>query len=230
MDESHYIVATEDGSNSIFSKKFGVAYHSLYGAVEESMHVFLSAGVSKVCESGKRNIKILECGFGTGLNALLSYQSTYHFQDLKIRYRAVEAYPIPLHLVKRLNYPEYLKRPELIPIFDRLHNCQWEKEIQFNPYFYFEKNLMHFEDITYMSQFDLIFYDAFAPKQQDNLWQDEMMQKLYNSMKPQAILCTYCAKGSFKRALKRAGFVVEALPGPTRKREITRAYKEPVPK
>ncbi len=217
------IIETQDGSHSILSHKYGVSYHSKYGAITESKHVFISAGLfPKIRE--KEVISILEIGFGTGLNAFLSFIEA-NTKKLKLNYVGIEAYPISEEQYHHLNYPELLETPHFKNQFLQLHTSEWGKSIVIDPQFTFIKHLKHFEDIDYQSSFDVIYFDAFAPSAQPELWEEDLLQKMYDALVPGGIMVTYCAKGLVKRRLKSIGFTVESLPGPPGKREMTKGIK-----
>ena len=216
------IFETQDGSHSIYSEKFGVSYHSKYGAIQESRHVFLEAGLYAQL-AGKEEIAVLEIGFGTGLNALLTYQEAED-KELRIRYDTFEAYPITLVEATTLNYPSLLG-VDIEGVFNEMHETAWGISIKLGDYFTFTKYNEMFQRIDYLETFNVIYFDAFAPNAQPELWEAELMGKMYNALKPGGMLVTYCAKGAVKRVMKGIGFVVEALKGPPGKREMTRAVK-----
>lgn len=215
---------TDDGSMTLHSKIFGVTYHSAFGAVEESLHVFLCAGFHRMILNDVKQLDILEIGFGTGLNALLTLIETIKNQNLIVNYTAVEAYPVEDKILDQLQYMEYLKMPQMQDHFDEMHQAKDGESISIKN-FHFKRLTKKFEDLTKKNRYNIIYYDAFAPTTQPELWELPMMQKMYNSLKHQGVLVTYCAKGSFKRSLKASGFTIEALPGPGKKREMTRAWK-----
>ncbi len=220
------IFETQDGSHSIFSEQFGVSYHSKYGAVQETQHVFIDAAL-RFKAVLKRDIRILEIGFGTGLNALMTYLEARK-RNLAVQYTAIEAYPISLQQVQSLNYNEILRvRESETPIFESLHTAAWNESTYFNDNFTLDKHKMLFEHIAFKNQFDIIYFDAFAPNAQPTLWESPIMQKMYDALLPEGILATYCAKGEVKRTMKSVGFEVERLKGPPGKREMTRAIKLP---
>lgn len=219
------IISTQDGSHSIFSEQFGVAYHSKYGAVQETEHVFIKGALQDKIKT-QQEISILDIGFGTGLNALMTYLSASK-QVAKIQYAAIEAYPLSLEQALQLNYAEVLNLSETQQqFFQRMHETAWNEAIVLSESFTFTKYLQRFEDINFKSQFDIIYFDAFAPNAQPELWEADLLSKMYVALKDKGILTTYCAKGVFKRTLKKVGFTVEALPGPPGKREMTRGHKQ----
>lgn len=215
------IFITDDGSHSMFSEKHGVSYHSKYGAIQETEHVFINAAFRHKLPTA--SLSILDIGFGTGLNAYMTLLASKK-EKVKISYRAIEAYPISKEEVLQLNYPELLNQPS--PLFHKLHHSNWDQDHIISDYFIFQKNQKRFEDLDFNNQFDIIYFDAFAPNAQPELWEESILQSMYDALKSNGVLTTYCAKGVVKRTLKKVGFTIEAIPGPPRKREMTRAIKE----
>ncbi len=220
MDRAR-IVETEDGSHTVISPQFGEAYHSKYGAIQESRHVFLQAGLHPLLHK-KEEIAILEIGFGTGLNALLTWLGTKE-QPVNVHYDALEAYPIPKETVENLNYPDILDVE--INIWNKLHSFSWGSAILLADNFRLVKHRVLFQKFRSARLYDLIYFDAFAPEAQPELWDIPMMRSMYNCLHFDGVLVTYCAKGYVKRNLKSVGFTVESIPGPPGKREMTRAIK-----
>ena len=218
------IFETQDGSHSVYSEKYGVSYHSKYGAIQESRHVFLEAGLLHVAQRQKK-IRVLEIGFGTGLNAFLCLLEAKK-RGLKVYYETLEAYPLEHDQVQQLNYALLLDKASNASPFWDLHQKPWEEDIALSDQFLFRKKLTTFEAFEPKSLFDVIFFDAFAPNAQPELWELPLLQKMYMALNDQGVLTTYCAKGVVKRRLKEAGFRIEALPGPPGKREMTRAVKD----
>ncbi len=222
MEDSKLFI-TDDGSHSIYSKKYGVSYHSKFGALEESQHVFINAAL-RFKAVIQQKISILEIGFGTGLNTFVTFFEAKK-RNLIIDYKAVEAYPISIKQAEQLNYSNLLEPEESSDVFMELHQAPWNTPFKLNEQFIIEKVLKKFQVIDFDNQFDIIYFDAFAPDAQPELWSEDILAKMYKALLPDGILVTYCAKGSVKRSLKGVGFTVEALPGPPRKREMTRATK-----
>lgn len=210
---------TGDGSITIFSDQFQASYHSIHGAVTESKHVFIDAGLSYIGPS-QNTLQILEMGFGSGLNALLSYLYADAHQ-VKVAYTGLELFPIPLSLVQDLGYPAYLNAPNMSGIFHQMHTSQ-AVELHMSEYFSFRKIHSNFLDWQADKLFDLVYYDAFAPSAQTELWEQTVFEKLASIAAPGAILVTYCAKGYVRRGLQAAGFEMERIPGPPGKREMLR--------
>lgn len=217
------IFETQDGSHSIFSEKYGVSYHSKYGAVQETQHVFINAALRPKALKHKE-LSVLEIGFGTGLNAFMSYLEAKKFA-LNLQYTAIEAYPISFEEAQLLNFPKILKKEEEASFFLNMHRAGWGESTLLDEHFTINKQQQLFEDIDYRDQFDIIYYDAFAPNAQPELWEQGIMSKMFKALKRGGFLVTYCAKGVVKRVMKSVGFEIEALKGPPGKREMTRAVK-----
>lgn len=217
------IQITKDGSHTLVSKEFGELYHSHNGSIQEALHIFIKHGLEA---NSSKSINIFEMGFGSGLNAILSY---YYSKSNKVQvnYSSIEAYPIKTEIAKQLNYNDYIKEDEFDEDFNKLHLVKWDEEIKISNTFSLLKihNTIESLDIETLDKVDIIFYDAFAPEAQLHLWEKDVLTKMYNLLKPGGFLITYCAKGVFKRTLKEIGFTIEALPGPIGKREITRAFR-----
>ncbi len=221
--EDNEIFVTQDGSHSLQSGKYGVSYHSRYGAVQESRHVFLEAGLFPLFIAQPEKLSILELGLGTGLNALLTLLEAER-REVPVEYTALEAYPLTSEQAGRLNYPETLQL-DSPDVFKQIHNCKWGEANRLTPNYTFTKLEMRFEDMAFEPFFDLVYFDAFSPNAQPELWEEEVLAKVAKAMKPGGVLVTYCAKGAVKRRMKRIGLQVEALQGPPGKREMTRATK-----
>ncbi len=217
------IFETQDGSSTVLSEQFGVSYHSKYGAVQESRHVFIEAGLFYRAIAQKA-LKVLEIGFGTGLNVFLTYLEAQRL-GLDIDFVAIENYPLSLEMAALLNYPQMLQADGQSTVFQKIHAIPWGERQALSAFFHLKKLEMPFEELALPAQFDLIYFDAFAPDVQPELWDQPFAQKMYDVLNPGGVLVTYCAKGAYKRALKAAGFAVEALKGPPGKREMTRAIK-----
>ena len=217
------IIETQDGSHSVMASEFGVSYHSKYGAIQESMHVFIEAGL-RMRMSEATELNVLGIGFGTGLNALLACIEADN-QQFRVNYTGLEAFPLSSDIIEKLNYIDELDLSSEDNFFQRIHAANWEENTSIHPYFSIEKKKMRFEELQMKDAFDVIFFDAFAPNAQPELWEAPLLQKMYNALRPNGVLTTYCAKGVVKRTLKSVGFTIEALPGPPGKREMTRAVK-----
>ncbi len=220
---SNQIINTRDGSHSIQSEKFGVSYHSIHGAIQETQHVFIDAGLNQKKEL--ETISILEIGMGTALNIYMTWLEN-HELNRQIQFVSYEAYPIRIEQAESLNYPSIFNQPT--DSFLQFHQLEWNIGHQLSNGFHFTKYQKDFQEINDVEQYDIIYFDAFAPNAQAEFWEEPFLAKMFNALKPAGILVTYCAKGSFKRALKGVGFQVEKLPGPPGKREMTRAIKPSV--
>ena len=217
------LIVTGDGSHSIYSERFGVTYHSRYGAITESAHVFIDAGL-RYKAVVQPDLAVLEVGLGTGLNAFMTWLEAER-RNLYIYYTAIEAYPLSLKEAAGFNYAELLRVPERKADFLRLHRCAWAKPALLSPHFTFEKYKTRLEDFTATEAYDVIYFDAFAPQAQPELWTSAILANMYAALRPEGVLVTYCAKGDFKRRLREVGFEVERLAGPPGKREMTRGGK-----
>lgn len=217
------LIETEDGSHTLFVPELNEHYHSVYGAVNESKHVFIRNGLKALPDS-VNTVRILEVGLGTGLNVFLTFLENLS-EKQHIHYSAVERYPINENLARELNYVEQLNATLHQSVFEQIHSCEWDQEIRLAPNFMFEKLLADFTQYELKHKYDLVYFDAFAPEVQPELWTQQVFEKVFRCLAPNGIMLTYCAKGKVKRALESAGFVVESLAGPTGKREITRARK-----
>jgi len=218
------LVLTTDGSHTLRSQQYGVEYHSLHGAVQESLHVFIHSGLRPLLESGVSKVSILEMGFGTGLNALLVRQVARQHPEVEFTYLTYEQFPVSPVEVAALNYPRQLGVED--DLFVGLHDCGWEESIGLDANFTLHKRCEDYltdERRPYVSgEIDLIFYDAFAPRSQPEFWTTENLIVSHAALRPGGSLVTYCAKGQFKRNLRAAGFTVVPLPGPPGKREMTK--------
>ena len=215
-------VRTGDGSYTLLARDLGEHYHSHFGAVTESEHVFIRSGLLEVAGSEK-DIRLLEVGFGTGLNALLSWQAAVS-QGLDINYTSIEPNPVQPQLAISLDYPAMLTARGAERVFDDLHNSSWGATVKLPGGFSFIKIKTRLQDFVWAgAKFNLVFFDAFSPDVQPEMWTLEIFQKVAAMMEKGGVLVTYSCKGSVKRALSRAGFRHEKLPGPPGKREILRA-------
>lgn len=218
------LIITGDGSHSLFHTELSESYHSIHGAVQESQHVFIEQGLRHQRNAHPRGIQILEIGFGTGLNALLTLREALTRQ-LKVRYVTFEKFPIGIELASRLNYPQLLEWPDANHWFDQLHRAPWEQEVTVHPLFQLFKLQRDLTQLPPLGEekFDLIYFDAFAPSRQPEMWTLSLLSHVKRAMGTEAFLVTYCAQGQFKRNLKELGLIVENLPGPPGKKEMVRA-------
>jgi len=220
------IVKTADGSTTIQIVEWNEQYHSMHGAVQEAKHVFLKMGFDHAyAKAGQPDeLHILEIGFGTGLNAILTL---IHAENLKLKlnYEGIEAYPVAAEEIKQLNYIELLKAEEYTSVFEKMHSVDWEKYAAINSQFNLKKRQQTFETISDQEKYDLIYFDAFGARVQPELWGEPIFEKMHAALKAGGVLVTYAAKGSVRRAMQAVGFTVERLPGPPGKREMLRATK-----
>lgn len=216
------IVKTRDGSNTIFVPEFDETYHSTHGAIQESFHVFIRSGLKFKTELN--DINVLEVGFGTGLNALLSFINSEK-TNKNIKYTSIEAYPLKWDLLSKLNYIDLIFNGKYSATYKKIHTCDWESFYILSSFFTLRKQNVKLQDVSFDNEFDVIYFDAFAPRVQPELWTDQIFTSMYKALKPGGVLVTYCAKGSVKRALKYVGFELQSIPGPPGKREMSRAVK-----
>lgn len=215
------LVITKDGSHTIFNSRIGEHYHSTFGAIQESEHIFIQAALD-VFREKQKTLDILEIGFGTGLNALLSLLWADKF-DKHISYYGLEAFPVSYKTALSLNYHELLKTDQ--SLFLSLHR-QINGALKISDNFSLEKEVNTLENAVFpIEKYNIIYFDAFSPEAQPELWTTDIFTKLFTTLKNGGVLTTYSCKGSVKRALKAAGFTIEKLPGPPGKREFLRATK-----
>jgi tRNA U34 5-methylaminomethyl-2-thiouridine-forming methyltransferase MnmC len=221
------IITTEDGSHSLYHETLKETYHSFHGALQESLHVFIDKGLRfwRTKEGLPTSVNIFEVGFGTGLNALLAA----HFaadNKVNISYTTLEPFPLEENIIGQLNYAAQIlpsENNDLTALFKNIHASSWEVENEISPYFKLTKHQTKLEDYSSTSQFfDIVFFDAFAPSKQAELWEIDILQKCYDVLKKGGVFSTYSAKGQLKRDLKSIGFELETLPGPPGKKEMVR--------
>ncbi len=215
------IITTKDGSSSIYLPLWNETYHSKFGAIQEAKHVFIKNGLSRLNLS---NISILEIGFGTGLNAFITFLETLNTTQ-HINYTAVEAFPLEHQFIENLNYVSKLNAMQHQSVFETIHRANWGETILLSSNFSLYKSLQKFEDINYNAAFNIIYFDAFGYDVQPDLWSEEIFKKMYASLVPKGILVTYACRTIIKNNMKLAGFSVEKLPGAPGKREMLLAIK-----
>ena len=206
------VTITADGSKTLYSERFGEYYHSTFGAASESNHVFIRTGY---LSTTIHPVSVLETGFGTGLNAWLSLQQAVQLRR-HTYYEAIELYPIHESTVCELSDDA---------VFRSLHTAPWEESVEIMPDFVLHKRKSDLLQTEFYRKFDVVYFDAFSPAAQPELWSRDIFAKLYEAMNFGAILSTYCAKGEVRRTLQNVGFSVERLPGAAGKREMLRARK-----
>lgn len=215
------IITTADGSTTIHLPDWNESYHSKHGAIQEAYHVFIKNGLDKIT---RKEIRILEIGFGTGLNAFITLLEGIK-QQKQITYYGVEAFPVPVEEIHQLNYLKELGEENLKPLFQKLHDLPWEKEEEVTPAFSLNKIKDDFRNVQFDNKFELIYYDAFGPRVQPELWSQQLFATMYIALKKGGVLTTYCAKGDVRRAMQEVGFTVNRVEGPPGKREMLVALK-----
>lgn len=216
------IITTEDGSHSLYDEALNETYHSTRGALGESQHVFIREGLQFYAQAHPNEpIHILEVGFGTGLNALLS--AVYANQhNLQVAYTSLEPYPIQKETFAKLNHGKAIGMEEL---FNEIQQSGWGDEIDISDHFALSKLVVKLEDYQTTERFHVVYFDAFAPSKQPDVWSVKNLRTCHDLLHSGGILTTYCAQGQFKRNLSEAGFKVETLPGAMGKKEMIRAIK-----
>lgn len=216
------IITTLDGSVTIHLPEMKESYHSKFGAIQEAYHVFIHNGLAL---TKGQPVSILEIGFGTGLNAFITYVESVK-SGQQIHYTGVEAYPVAPDEAAQLNYVTQLNAESETNVFQTMHNSEWGKELAVNDRFTLLKRKQLFQDIEDVAAFDLIYFDAFGYHAQPELWSVEIFTKMYAALKSNGILVTYACRTVIRKAMIEAGFSVEKLPGPPGKREMLRGYKD----
>ena len=213
---------TEEGSLTCYSLLFGEHFHSLKGAVQESQFIYIHYGLEFFLKnSNKKQIHILEMGFGTGLNVLLTSLFT---TDRDIFYTSVDAYPLEKEQLNQLNYPDYFPdQKKTAQVYQKIIDAPWDQEVEIHKHFRLKKVHQKLEFFFDPTPFDVIYYDAFSPERQPSLWSEETFEHIKKMCAPFAVLVTYSSKVTVRKALSKVGFISEKLPGPPAKREVTRA-------
>ncbi|MCL2598199.1 MAG: tRNA (5-methylaminomethyl-2-thiouridine)(34)-methyltransferase MnmD [Paludibacter sp.] len=225
--KEYILKPTADGSVTLYVPEMDEHYHSTNGAVQEARHVYIGAGLLHYIRTSyfgdesaigtQSEIQILEFGFGTGLNAFLTALEAER-QKIKIRYVALEKFPLSQEITNQLNY-----LPENSVLFQNLHSAGWGNPVEITPYFTLQKLAIDFAGFDFPSKYDVVYYDAFAPDKQPEVWTQELFDRIFSAMNQGGVLTTYCAKGAIRRMMQQAGFVVERIPGAAGKREMLRA-------
>ncbi len=231
------IITTADGSKTIQIEDWNEQYHSIHGAINEANHVFIKHGLlfflqschterSRSANEKSISINILEIGFGTGLNAFLTFLKAEELHQT-IDYVGVEAYPVSIDEISELNYIELISKDHQLE-FEKLHKVSWENQHEITTHFKLEKQKKFFKEIDSENTFDIIYFDAFGARVQPELWTEDIFAIMFKALRKKGVLVTYSAKGSVRRAMQAVGFEVERLPGPPGKREMLRATKHSV--
>ncbi|AMQ55819.1 tRNA (5-methylaminomethyl-2-thiouridine)(34)-methyltransferase MnmD [Algoriphagus sanaruensis] len=220
------LITTEDGSHSLYHEELQETYHSFHGAYRESIHVFMLYGLDSWLARNPRKypIRVFEVGFGTGLNAWLALVWAEQNQ-IPVLYHTIEPFPLEKEVYSQLNYIEHDHGIwHYHKYFNALHEAPWNEGGPVSEYFNMKKDQVTLEEAQLYPS-DVVFFDAFAPSKQPDLWKKEILEKVTDAMRPGAVFTTYCAKGQLKRDLKELGLATETLPGPPGKKEMTRAWK-----
>lgn len=215
------IQLTSDGSHTIYLPEMDEHYHSVNGALREAIHIYIDAGFRSI---EKHHIRILEIGFGTGLNALLTLKEA-ESSCVTVDYYSVELYPLSMDSIRRLNYGELAWR-ERSDLFISLHEAEWNRPVEITERFTLHKIKGDSNRCDLPNEIDLIYFDAFGPDKQPEMWNQEIYDKLYNHTADGGVIVTYCAKGDVRRGMQAAGFNMSRLPGPPGKRHILRGLRK----
>jgi tRNA U34 5-methylaminomethyl-2-thiouridine-forming methyltransferase MnmC len=220
------LIATKDGSHSLINLLLDETYHSRHGAVQESLHVFIKNGLQAwLAQHSNPSVSIFEVGMGTGLNVLLTLQQALA-SDRLFYYTTLEPFPVTPEMILQLNYTEFIEDANLPQLFDKIHTCPWEQEVQLQNDFTFKKLQTTLQEVDLpAATFDVIYFDAFAANKQPEMWTYQMLEKVTSLLKPAGMWVTYAAKGQMKRDLKSLALEVETLPGPPGKAEMVRVKK-----
>lgn len=214
------MILTADGSNTIYNPSINDHYHSVNGAIQESVHIFIERGFSY---SSCDNVKIFEVGFGTGLNAFLTVIES-NKGNRSVSYTSIEKFPLGNDVTSELNYHTFFGETEK-EIWEKIHNCSWNQQVQITDKFILHKIMSDFTEFKLNDKYNLIYFDAFGPDKQPEMWSAECFGKIADATEKGGILVTYSAKGEVKRILKACGFEIELLAGPPGKRQMIRAVK-----
>lgn len=220
------LIKTKDGSDTIFLSNLNEHYHSVHGAVNESEHVYLKSGLDYYLQTypNVEKIDVLEVGMGTGLNVLLTALWDKK-RTINVNFTTLEPFPLSWEMLQNYSLGKLLEIDGAVTIFEQIHIHSWNVEHLFNPNFSFTKYQKKLEDITFEKLYDLIFFDAFAPNKQEDIWCKSNLMKVFSVLNKNGVLVTYCAKGSVRRMLKEVGFTVQQIQGPLGKREMLRCLK-----
>jgi tRNA U34 5-methylaminomethyl-2-thiouridine-forming methyltransferase MnmC len=217
------IIATGDDSHTLYLPHLDETYHSRHGAIRESQYVFIEKGLRQVFNETEKPVQLLELGFGTGLNAFLTMIEAVEHQR-KVDYTTLEPFPLPSEIVESLNYGNFLPA-DSARLFQKIHQAPWENPIDLDPAFILLKLKTIIQNFQPEQLYDLVYFDAFAPAKQPELWDFPVLEHVYGLLNSGGYLVTYCAQGKFQRNLRELGMKVEKLPGPPGKREMIRARK-----
>ncbi|MFI3268172.1 MAG: tRNA (5-methylaminomethyl-2-thiouridine)(34)-methyltransferase MnmD [Rikenellaceae bacterium] len=220
------IIDTDDGSKSVKHHLFQDTYHSVSGALQESLYVYIESGLKFI---DRKEIKVFEMGFGTGLNMLLTIDYALE-NDVQIDYHTVELFPLALEVIENMGFEKFCTK-QCYEVFLEAHKLAWnnEKPVFLHKNFSLTKYKVDIIDFSaFPDGIDVVYYDAFSPDTQPDLWSEQIFTKLYAAMSEDSVFMTYSSKGDVKRALRNSGFEVKRLPGPANKRHIVRALKNAI--
>jgi tRNA U34 5-methylaminomethyl-2-thiouridine-forming methyltransferase MnmC len=216
------IILTEDGSHTVYYPLINDHYHSIHGAFSESLHVYIRSGFSY---HPSVNVSILEVGFGTGLNVLLTLKTAFD-EKRQVTYHTVDKFALPADITDHLNYSQFTEI--IIPgLFNTIHRLSWDTDHDLSGFFSLRKILADISNLELTGGYDVVYFDAFGPDKQPDMWTEDIFRKIYNAMNPGGLLVTYSSKGDVKRKFQHCGFIVEKIPGPPRKREMLRCLRQP---
>ena len=217
------LVTTSDGSHSVFLPEMDEHYHSTHGAIAESEHVYIKNGLLAAAKH-KKQLQVFEVGLGTGLNVLTTYKAAIA-NKLEVVMHSIEAFPLEWEEVKALNFAQQLMLDK--SIYKKIHKSDWNAEVELSPRLTLQKYHAKLQDYELVeNKYDVIYFDAFAPEKQEEMWSEQIFEKLFKALKSNGVLVTYCVKGEVRRRLIDIGFSVEKLKGPEGgKREIMRGVK-----
>ena len=219
------IINTSDGSHTLYNEKLNETYHSIHGAIQESEHIYIESGIKYFIDNQKKkNIQILEIGFGTGLNVILTYKFSLS-HTYTIHYNTIESNPLKMEMVNKLNYIDILGE-KYKDVFALMHTQKPDEVVSISSKLFFNKQILRLEEFKNKKKYDIIFFDAFAPSKQPEIWSAKNLLKIYDAMEKGAILVTYCSSGKFKKTLDELGYEVEVISGPPGKKEMVRASKK----
>ena len=221
LSKNRRIITTNDGSHTLLVPELNEQYHSIHGAIKEAEHVFLKMGLDEFVRSNKVSVNVFEVGFGTGLNALLSAQWATSKQK-KLAYTSIEKFPVSKKEFQQLNYGNIVHGSE---IYTKITDAKWNDFTTISNAFKLRKLKLDLRKDTLPNGFDVVFFDAFAPNKQPELWDTSVFQKIYSLMNKNSLMVTYCCQGQARRNMISAGFEVEKVTGPPGKREMLRARK-----
>lgn len=219
------LITTKDGSHTIYLPGMNEHYHSVHGAISESLHVYIRSGFSY---HPARKISVLEIGFGTGLNVLLTLIQARE-EKRNVTYHSVDTFILPAYIIDKLNYNtlyDSTSGSNDPSWFKMIHGSSWENEYEISDFFHLKKIFADIKKIELTSKYDIVYFDAFGPDKQPDMWTDDIFKKIYDAMNPGSIMTTYSSKGEVRRKLEKSGFMVEKIPGPAGKREILRCFRK----